>query len=138
MKPLRVLAGSVVTIVLLVSSGRAERVGPTETWVDITRPLPYRIEGGSKEFQAAGEICSLMKTFVVEGEGVTVRFTPKSNRRGRYYNSRKVDGVEVVGRGTYEVQYDGRIAIGIVATDTGSGEETGIYRLKHVPGACME
>jgi hypothetical protein len=138
MKPLRVLAGSVATIVLLVSSGHAERVGPTDTWVDITRPLPYRIEGGSKEFQAAGEICSLMKTFVVEGDGVTVKFTPKSNRRGRYYDSRKVDGVEVLGRGTYEVQYDGRLAIGIVATDSGSGEETGTYRLKHVPGACME
>lgn len=138
MKPLRVLAGSVATIVLLVSSGHAERVGPTDTWVDFTEPLPYLIEGGSKEFQAAGEICSLMQVFVVEGDGVTVKFTPKSNRRGRYSYSRKAGGAEVVGRGTYEVQYDGRIAIGIVATGSDAGEETGTYRLKPVPGACTK
>jgi hypothetical protein len=138
MKPLRVLVGSAATIVLLVSSGRAERVGPTDTWVDLTRPLPYHIEGGSKEFHATGEICSLMKSFVVEGSGVAVKFTPNSNRRGRYSLSRKVDGAEVEGRGTYEVQYDGRIAIGIVATGSDSGEETANYRLKQVPGACKE
>ncbi len=37
MKPLSIVAGSIVTIVLLVSSGRAERVGITEAWVDAVR-----------------------------------------------------------------------------------------------------
>jgi len=133
---LRVIAGSIVTIALLVSSGRAERIGITETWVDVTRPLAYRIEGGSDEFLATGEICSLMHTFVVAGGGVTVRFTPKSNRRGRYDYSGKVDGVAVKRRGTYEVQYDGRIAFGIVAASLDAQEETEFYRLQQVPGAC--
>jgi len=128
MKPLRIISGSLITI-MLVSSGRAERVGLTQTWVDNTRPLAYRIEGGSDEFHAAGEVCSLMRTFVIEGNGVRVKFTPNSSRRGRYDYSRKLDGVESGGRGTYEVQYDGRIAIGIV-----TGKET--YRLKETPGAC--
>jgi len=131
MKPLRVIAGSVVTIALLVSGSRAEQVGPAETWVDSTRPMAYRIEGGSKDLFATGEICSLMKAFVAEGEGVTLKFTPKTTRRGRYSISRKVSGVEVDGRGDYEVQYDGPMAIGIVAG-------TGTFRLKRVPGGCAD
>ena len=49
----------------------------------------------------------------------------------------EVDGVEVDGRGTYAVQYENLIAIGIVATSSGAREETEFfYRLKHAPGAC--
>jgi hypothetical protein len=129
MKPLRIVAGSVVTIVLLVSSGHAERVGATQTWVDDARPLAYRIEGGLDEFQATGEVCDLMKSFVVEGGGVTIKFTPKSNRKGRYSYSGKVDGAEVEGRGTYIVEYDDLVAIKIVASEF-------FYRLERAPGAC--
>ena len=136
MTALRVLAGSIITIALLVSSGRAERVGLTQTWVDNPRPLAYRIEGGSDEFLATGEICSLMQSFVVEGGGVTVRFTPKSSRRGRYAYSGKVDGATVNGRGTYEVQYDGRIAFGIVAASAEAPEDMEFYRLEQVRSAC--
>jgi hypothetical protein len=136
MKSLRIVAGSIVSIALLVSSGRAERVGITQTWVDNVRPLAYRIEGGSHEFRATGEICSLMQSFVVAGGGVKVKFTPKSSRRGRYDYSGKVGGVEVGGRGTYEVQYDGRFAFGIVATSSDAGEKTEFYRLEQVQGAC--
>jgi hypothetical protein len=128
MKPLRVVA-VLLTSVLLVSSGRAERVGLSQTWVDNMRPPAYRIEGGSNEFHATGEICSLMQSFVLEAAGVKLKFSPKSRRSGRYVFSGKVDGVEVEGNGTYEVQYDGRFAIGIVA-----GAET--YSLKQLPGAC--
>jgi hypothetical protein len=138
MKPLRVFTGSIALMVLLVAGGRAERVGLTQTWVDNSRPLAYRIEGGSNEFHATGEICSLMKTFVVEGGGVTVKFMPRSTRRGRYEYSRKVEGVDVVEQGNYEVQYDGAWAIGIVATGVDAGEETGTYRLKLFPGACRD
>ena len=136
MKSLRIVAGSIVSIALLVSSGRAERVGITQTWVDNVRPLAYRIEGGSDEFRASGEICSLMQSFVVAGGGVKVKFTPKSSRRGRYDYSGNVDGVDVDGRGTYEVQYDGRIAFGIVTTSLDAGEKTEFYRLEQVQGAC--
>jgi hypothetical protein len=136
MKPLRIVAGSIVMIVLLVSSVRAERVGLTQTWVDNTRPLAYRIDGGSKEFHATGEICDLMQSFVLEGGGVKVKFSPKSSRRGRYAYSGKVGGIDVEGRGTYEVQYDGRIAIGIVATSPSAREGTETYRLTQMPGAC--
>lgn len=120
MKPLHVTAGSLITL-LLVSSGHAERVGLTQTWVDNTRPLAYRIEGGSDQFHGSGEICNLMQSFVVKGGGFTVKFIPKSTRGGRYEYSG--------GGGTYEVQYDGRIPFGIV-----TGTET--YRLKEMPGAC--
>lgn len=136
MKPLRMLAGSIAVAALLVSSGRAERVGLTQTWVDDTKPLPYRIEGGSDEFHATGEICSLMRVFVVKGGGVTVRFSPQSTLRGRYTYSRKVEGADVERRGVYEVQYDGRFAIGIVASDSSAPEGTVIFRLKPLPGAC--
>ena len=137
MKPLSIVAGSIVTIVLLVSSGRAEHVGITQTWVAETRPLAYRIAGGSNEFHATGEICNLMQSFVVESGDVRIKFTPKSIRKGRYDYSGKVDGVEVDGRGTYVVQYENLIAIGIVATSSGEPEETEFfYRLKHAPGAC--
>jgi hypothetical protein len=124
MNPLRIAAGSIITILSLSSSGRAERVGLTQTWVDVTRPLAYRIEGGSDEFHAAGEICSLMQSFVVEGGGVTVKFSPKSTRGGSYAYSGKGGG-----SGIYLVQYDGRIPFRIVA-----GTET--YRLTQTPGAC--
>lgn len=138
MKPPSIVAGSIVTIVLLVSSGRAERVGLTQAWVDDTRPLAYRIEGGSNEFRASGEICNLMQSFVVESGDVTIKFIPKSSRKGRYDYSGKVDGVEVDGRGTYEVQYENLIAIGIVATSASEREETEFfYRLKPAPGACV-
>lgn len=136
MKSLRVVAGSIVAIALLVSSGRAERVGLTQTWVDNVRPLAYRIEGGSDEFRASGEICSLMQSFVVAGDGIKVKFTPKSNRRGRYDYSGRVGGADVGGRGTYEVQYDGRIAFGIVTTSLDAGEKREFYRLEQVQGAC--
>jgi hypothetical protein len=128
MKPLRVVAGSIVAIALLVSSGHAERVGPTDTWVDDARPLAYRIEGGLKEFQATGEICNLMQSFVVKGDGVTIKFIPKSN--GRYEYSGKVGGVDVEGRGTYVVEYDDHSAIKLVATEF-------FYMLKRAPGACQ-
>ena len=136
MKALPIVAGSIVTIGLLVSSGRAERVGLTQTWVDNNQPLAYRIEGGSDEFHATGEICSLMQSFVVEGDGVTVRFSPKSTREGRYAYSGKVGGVDVDRRGTYEVQYDGRIAFGIVATRSDSQEGAETYRLKRTSAPC--
>ena len=136
MKSLRVVASSIVTLAVLVSSGRAERVGLTQTWVDNVRPLAYRIEGGSDEFRASGEICSLMQSFVVAGGGVKVKFTPKSSRRGRYDYSGNVGGVDVDGRGTYEVQYDGRIAFGIVTTSLDAREKTEFYRLEQVQGAC--
>ena len=139
MKPLNIIAGSIVTIGLLVSSGNAERVGPTETWVEDTRPLAYRIEGGSNEFRASGEICDLTQSFAVESRDVKIKFVPKSNRKGRYDYSGKVDGVEVAGRGTYVVEYQNIIAIGIVATNADASEKTEFfYRLKHAPGACME
>jgi hypothetical protein len=136
MKPLRIVAGSIVTIVLLVSGVHAQRVGLTETWVDGTRPLTYRIEGGSEKFPVIGEICDLMQPFAVEGGGVTVKFSPKSNRKGSYVYSGKVDGIDVNGRGTYEVQYDGRLAIGIVVTGPNAREGMATYRLKPAPGAC--
>jgi hypothetical protein len=139
MKPLSIVAGSIVTIVLLVSSGRAEHVGINQTWVAVTRPLAYRIEGGSNEFRASGEICNLMQSFVVESGGVKIKFTPKSKSQGRYDYSGKIDGVEVDGRGTYVVEYKDLIAIGIVATSSGEPEKTEFfYRLKHAPGACLE
>ena len=124
MTSLRVIAGSIFTIALSVSSGRAERVGLTQIWVDIPRPLAYRIEGGSGEFLATGEICSLMQSFVVAGGG--------------YDYSGKVDGVAVKRRGTYEVQYDGRIAFGIVAASLDLQAETEFYKLEHVRGACRD
>ena len=139
MKPLRILAGSIVTITLLVSSGRAERVGLTGTWVDAARPLAYRIAGGSNEFRATGEICNLMHSFVVESGDVKIKFTPQSNRKGRYEYSGKIDGVDVDGRGTYFVEYRDRVAIGIVATRLDAEEETEFfYRLTRAPGACWE
>jgi hypothetical protein len=136
MKSLRVIAGSIVTIVLLVSSGHAQRVGLSETWVDSTRPFAYRIEGGSEKFHATGKICDLTRSFVLEGGGVRVKFTPKSNLRGRYAYSGKIDGVVVDGRGTYEVQYDGLIAIGIVAASLDAPKESEVYRLEQVRGDC--
>lgn len=131
MQPLRTVAVSIAISMLLVPGGRAERVGLTDTWVENTRPVAYRIEGGSAGYFATGEICSLMKSFVVEGGGVTVKFTPKTTRRGRYVYSGNADGVDVEGRGAYEVQFDGQLAIGIVAGP-------GTYRLKPVAGVCRE
>ena len=64
-------------------------------WVDVARPFPYRIEGGSNEFAASGEICDLMKSFVLEGASVEVKFIPKSTRKRRYTYAGKVDGAEV-------------------------------------------
>jgi len=74
--------------------------------------------------------------FVLEARAVTIKFIPKSNRKGRYVYSGKVDGVGVDGRGTYEVQYDGRTAIGLVATGADERAATETYRLTQMPGAC--
>lgn len=136
MKPVHIVAGCIVTTVLLASSGHAERLGGTQTWVDMARPFPYRIEGGSDEFAASGEICDLMKTFVLEGAGVKVKFIPKSTRRGRYTYAGKVGGADVSGNGTYEVQYDGLYAIGIVASDSSAVDGAEVYRLRPMRGGC--
>jgi hypothetical protein len=80
----------------------------------------YRMDGGADEFHGSGVVCSLSQQFFIEGSGVTVRFEPSSDRGGRYSYSGNMSGFAVYGHGTYTVNFDGEVAVGITATGPGS------------------
>jgi len=80
----------------------------------------YSASGGADEFHGTGQICDLAEQFFIEGSGVTVRFEPSSSEGGRYSYSGKMSGFAVFGHGTYEVQFDGDVAVSITATGPGS------------------
>ncbi|MGQ2990787.1 MAG: hypothetical protein ACT6RD_06025 [Brevundimonas sp.] len=80
----------------------------------------YSIEGGADEFHGTGLICDIGQPFTVEGNGVTVNFTPSSPQGGSYRYSGSMYGFRLSGNGTYTVTYNGDVATGIVATGPGS------------------
>lgn len=80
----------------------------------------YSIEGGADEFHGTGTICDLNRPFTVEGSGNVVKFTPSSARGGSYSYSGNMSGFAVWGQGSYTVQYQGDVAVGITASGPGS------------------
>jgi hypothetical protein len=80
----------------------------------------YSASGGADEFHGTGEICDLAQQFFIEGSGVTVRFEPSTEAGGRYSYSGNMSGFAVYGNGTYQVKFDGDVAVSITATGPGS------------------
>ena len=99
------------------------RRGKATLKLDIsTGASAYRIEGGADEFHGTGIACDLAEPFVVSGSGVTVRFTPSSDRAGTYEYQGSMSGFAVMGSGTYSVRYTGDTAASMSATGPGSVE----------------
>lgn len=87
-----------------------------------TGSTAYRIEGGAGEFHGTGTACDLAEPFQISGSGVTVKFTPSSDRAGTYEYQGSMSGFAVKGHGTYTVNYDGGLATSMRGTGPGSVE----------------
>ncbi len=105
-------------------------VGKATLDFDTRTSRAYHLEGTQGEFHGVGDVCDLEETFVVEGNGVTVRFEPDSAAGGRYTYSGAMTGddngkpmkLHVHGKGTYVVKYAGDVAVGITAHGPGTVE----------------
>jgi hypothetical protein len=78
----------------------------------------YLASGGADEFHGTGTICSLAQPFTIEGSGVTMSFTPSSDKGGTYTYRGSMQGFEVSGKGTYTVTANDK---GGTITATGEG-----------------
>jgi hypothetical protein len=77
-------------------------------------------EGGADEFRGTGHVCDLTQPFRVSGSGVTVSFTPTSDRAGSYSYEGSMSGFGVQGKGRYSVDYNGDLPTQIRAYGPGS------------------
>lgn len=68
-----------------------------------TYKASFAAEGGGGEWQASGQICSLVEPFTLTGNGLTAHFTPASETGGSYTLSGSAGGVSWSGTGTYQV-----------------------------------
>jgi hypothetical protein len=78
----------------------------------------YLASGGADEFHGTGTICSLAQPFTIEGSGVTMSFTPSSDKGGTCTYRGSMQGFEVSGKGTYTVTANDK---GGTITATGEG-----------------
>lgn len=69
-----------------------------------TNLAAYLADGGADAFHGSGTICSFSKPFVISGSGVTVNFTPTSDKGGTYDYSGNMSGFAVWGHGVWEVE----------------------------------
>jgi hypothetical protein len=106
-----------VELTALSRRGRAQR-----TLEIFTAGQRFQIEGGADEFRGSGHVCDLTKPFRVSGSGVTVTFTPTTDRSGSYDYKGSMSGFAVHGRGRYNVDYAGEVPTRIRAYGPGSVE----------------
>jgi len=104
-----------IELTALSRRGRAQRT------LDIyTGGRRFQIEGGADEFRGTGHVCDLTQPFRVSGSGVTVSFTPTSDRAGSYSYEGSMSGFGVQGKGRYSVDYNGDLPTQIRAYGPGS------------------
>ena len=134
--------GAAMSIKLTVIS---KRVKAEETLKINTMGNVFKIEGGADEFHGTGIVCDFNKPFKVSGSGVTVAFTPSSEKAGTYTYKGNMSGFPVSGEGTYTVTYDGDTPVrmtgrgpGSVQTPVGttSGGGTEEYTILPMSGGC--
>lgn len=132
---------SLTPVVIRRAPGSLTHVAPNKTGVQMTIDLKarsrrgsavqqfflktvdacYSIEGGGGEFKGTGETCDLTQPFRVEGNAdIVVDFSPTDANGGTYSYTGRIMGAKLSGKGTYKVQYNGEVPIGI----TGSGPGT--------------
>ncbi|CAN5365945.1 hypothetical protein BH11ACT3_BH11ACT3_09860 [soil metagenome] len=132
-------AGTTATLTLKTASRRG---GAT-----LTVPLKpggdaYTATGGGGEFKGTGTICDIDKPFTISGGGLTMEFSPTGPTNGTYSYNGSLGGFGVSGGDTYNVVYDGDIAVSIEAGGVGainSGQSaygTEHYDLAPLPSGC--
>jgi hypothetical protein len=109
--------------VLLKTESRRGR--DTESIAIGTARRSYFAEGGGGEIVVSGEICDLVRPFVLTGGGVTLSFFPENEAGGtRVYEDDGSFGgglVVLTGEGPYSVSFDeAGVATGIVGAGTGT------------------
>jgi hypothetical protein len=80
----------------------------------------YAAEGGLQDFHGSGTICNFAEPFFIQGGGNEVKFVPTSEKGGTYTYAGNMSGFGVFGNGTYTVEYQGDVPVGITATGPGS------------------
>ncbi|MDH5265220.1 MAG: hypothetical protein OEX21_10765 [Betaproteobacteria bacterium] len=80
----------------------------------------YYAEGGLQDFHGTGTICDIARTFTIQGGGNVVTFQPVSEKGGTYSYQGVMKGFGVFGKGTYVVDYNGGVPVGITGTGVGS------------------
>ena len=99
---------------------RSRRGSAFERYHFATADQCYNIEGGGGEFKGMGSTCDLTQPFTVEGNAnIVVDFTPTDRNGGIYSYTGNISGAKLSGKGTYKVQYNGEVPVGITASGPG-------------------
>lgn len=134
--------GKTMTITLTATSkrGKAKEELKIQTAGNV-----FTIEGGADEFHGTGIVCDFTKPFKISGSGVTVTFTPSSEKAGKYTYKGNMSGFGVSGHGTYDVTYQGDAPVHMTARGPGSvqtplgtpsAEGTEEYTISPMSGTC--
>ncbi len=111
-------AGAQTGLELRARSRRGAAIEQYSWW---TAESCYNIDGGGGEFVGQGSTCDLTQPFTVEGNAeIRVDFTPTDAKGGTYSYTGRVMGAKLAGKGTYTVQYNGAMPVGITATGPGT------------------
>lgn len=111
-------AGVSMSIVL---QARSRRGSARERYDFATVDPCYDIEGGGGEFKGSGSTCDLTQPFTVEGNAnIVVEFTPTDAKGGSYSYTGNISGAKLSGKGTYTVQYNGEVPVGIKGSGPGT------------------
>lgn len=96
--------GATMTITLKATSRRGNAT--TDLTIN-TKGMVFKLDGGADAFHGTGIVCDFAKPFLVNGDGLKVKFTPTSKTGGTYDYSGTLHGFEAWGKGTYTVTYNG-------------------------------